>query len=70
MVIVIIDTMMLFSVETGLEHAGILDRSADSGCWVHLQKQETKRNDEGSSVASPMPKSVLFNGREDKLLRE
>ena len=35
-----------------------------------MQKQETKRIDGGSPVASPMPKSVLSGGREDLLLRE
>ena len=43
----------------------LLDRSADSGCQAPLQKQETKRIDGGSPVASPMPKSVLSGGRKD-----
>ena len=48
----------------------LLDRSADSGRWTPLQKQETKRIGRGSPVASPMPKSVLSGGKEDQLLRE
>ena len=48
----------------------LLGRSADSGCQAPLQKQETKRIGGGSSVVSPMPKSVLSGGREDRLLRE
>ena len=48
----------------------MLGRSAGSGRWTPLQKQETKRIEGGSHVASPMPKSVLSGGREDQLLRE
>ena len=48
----------------------LLGRSVDSGCWAPLQKQDTKRIGGGSSVASPMPKSVLSGGREYQLLRE
>ena len=47
-----------------------LGRSADSGCRAPLKKQETKRIDGGSPVASPMPKSVLSSGKKDQLLRE
>ena len=47
-----------------------LGRSADFGCRAHLQKQDTKRIGGGSPVASPMPKSILSGGREDRLLRE
>ena len=48
----------------------LLDRSANFGRWNPLQKQETKRIGGGSSVASPMLKSVLFGGKEYQLLRE
>ena len=59
--------MMLFSTGTGLECVGIagpelelsLGRSAGLGHWTFLQKQETKRIGGASSVAAPMPKSVL-----------
>ena len=59
--------MMPFSTEIGLEHVGIvgselelpLGRSAGSGCWTPLQKQETNRIGGGSPIASSMPKSVL-----------
>ena len=58
---------MPFSIRIGLERVGIarpklelsLGRSADSGRWTPLRKQETKRIDGGSPVAAPMPKSVL-----------
>ena len=62
--------MMLFQPELGLSMLDFLGRSADSVRWTPLQKQETKRIDGGSSVASPMPKLVLSKGREDQLLRE
>ena len=62
--------MMLFQPELGLSVLDLLGWSADSVRWTSLQKQETKRIDGGSLVASPMPKSVLFGGREDQLLRE
>ena len=70
--------MMPFSTRTGLERVGIvgpelelsLGRSAGSGRWTPLQKQETKRIGGGSSVAALMPKSVLSRGREYQLLRE
>ena len=62
--------MMLFQPELGLSVLDLLGRSADSGRWTPLQKQETKRIDRGSPVASPMPKSILSSGREDQLLRE
>ena len=42
----------------------------DSVRWTPLQKQETKRIGGGSPVASPMPKLVLSEGKEDELLRE
>ena len=48
----------------------LLGRSTVSGRWAPLQKQETKRIGGGLPVASPMPKLVLFGGREDQLLRE
>ena len=70
--------MMPFSIGTGLECVRIaglelelsLGRSVDFGRWTPLQKQERKRIGGGSSVAAPMPKSVLSCGREYKLLRE
>ena len=62
--------MMFFQPELGLSVLDSLGRSVDSVCWTSLQKQETKRMDGGSPVASPMPKSVLSGGREDQLLRE
>ena len=63
--------MMPFSTGTGLERVGIagpelelpLGRSAGSGRWTHLQKQETKRIGEGSPVAATMSKSVLSCGK-------
>ena len=69
--------MMHFSTGTGLERVGIampelklpLGRSVGSGRWTPLQKQETKMIGGGSPVATPMPKSVLFCGREYQLLR-
>ena len=69
---------MPFSTRTRLERVGIvgpelklsLGRSAGSGCWTPLQKQETKRIGGGSPVAAPMPKSVLSCEREYQLLRE
>ena len=48
----------------------LLGWSTDSVRWTPLQKQETKRIGGGTPVASPMPKSVLSEGREDQLLRE
>ena len=52
----------------------LLGRSAGSGRWTPLQKQETKRigggGGGGSPVAVPMPKSVFSCGREYQLLRE
>ena len=60
----------LFQPELGWSVLGLLGRSADSARWAPFQKQETKRIGEGSSVASPMPKSVRSGGREDQLLRE
>ena len=48
----------------------LLGRYADSGCRAPMQKQATKRIDGGLPVASPMPKSVLSDGREDRLLRK
>ena len=62
--------MMIFQPELGLSVFELLGRSADSGCRAPLQKQETKRIDGGSPVASPMPKSILSGGREDQLLME
>ena len=62
--------MMFFRPELGWSVLELLNRSAVFGRWALLQKQETKRIDGGSPVASPMPKLVLSNGREDKLFRE
>ena len=62
--------MMFFQPELGWSVLELLGWSADSVCWTLLQKQETKRIDGGLSVASPMPKLVIFGGREDQLLRE
>ena len=70
--------MMHFSTGTGLERVGIvgpelelsLGRSVGFGRCTPLQKQERKRIGEGSSVAAPMPKSILSCGREYQLLRE
>ena len=62
--------MMLFQPKLGLSVLDLLDRSADSVRWTPLQKQETKRIGGGSPVASSMPKSVLFGGREDQLVME
>ena len=59
-----------FQSELGLSMLDLLDRSTVSGCWAPLQKQETKMIGGGSLVASPMPKLVLFGGREYQLLRE
>ena len=61
---------MLFQPELGSSVLDLLCRSTDSVRWTPLQKQEIKRIGEGSSVASPVPKAVLFKGREDQLLRE
>ena len=63
-------TMMLFQPELGLSVLDLLGWSADSVRWTRLKKQETKRIGGGLPVSSPMPKSVLSRGREDKLLRE
>ena len=57
---------MPFSTGTGLEHVGnarpelelLLGRSAGSGRWTPLQKQERRRVGGASPVAAPMPKSV------------
>ena len=62
--------MMLFQPELGWSVLELLGRSAVSRRWAPLQKQETKRIGGGSPVASPMPKSVLFDGKEDQLIRE
>ena len=48
----------------------MLGRSTDSGCRAPLKKQVTKRIGGGSPVTSPMPKSVLSDVREDRLLRK
>ena len=58
--------MMFFQQELGWSLLELLGRSADSGCRALLQKQETKKIGGGSPVASPMPKSVLSNEREDQ----
>ena len=70
--------MMPFSTETGPERVGIagselelsLGRSAGSGRWTPLQKQEIKRTGRSLPVAALMPKSVLSCEREYQLLRE
>ena len=59
-----------FSIGLGLSVLDLLGRSAVSGHRAPLQIQETKRIDEGSPVASPMPKSVLSGKREDQLHKE
>ena len=59
--------MMSLSTRTGLERVGMagpelelsLGRSAGSGRWTPLEKQETMRIGGGSPVASLMPKSVI-----------
>ena len=51
--------MMFFQPELGWSVLKLLGRSADSGRWTLLQKQETKMIGGGSPVTSPMPKSVL-----------
>ena len=60
----------VFSIETGLERAGI----ARSVRWLWTSGSSSKirnKNDQcGSPVASPMPKSVLSSGRENQLLKE
>ena len=69
--------MMPFSIGIRLERVGIagpelelpLGRSAGSGRWTPLEKQETKRIGGGSPVVALMPKSVLSCGREYQLLR-
>ena len=68
--------MIHFLIEIGLERVGIvgpklelpLDQSDGSERWTPLKKQETKRIGGGSSVTSPMPKSV-YNERKDQLFR-
>ena len=62
--------MMFFQPELGWSVLGLLGWSVDSACWAPLQKQETKSFGGGLPVASPMPKSVRSDGREDQLLRE
>ena len=52
--------MMFFQSELGLSVLDLLGRSTDSVRWTPLQKQETKKIGGDSSVAYPMPKSVLF----------
>ena len=61
---------MLFQSELGLSVLDLLDRSVGSRRWTPLQKQETTKDRRGSSVAAPMPKSVLSGEREYQLLRE
>ena len=61
---------MLFQSEGGLSVLDLLGRFADSVRWTPLQKQETKRINGSSPVASLMPKSVLSGGREDQPLRQ
>ena len=59
----------VYSTETGLELAGVVG----SVCWLWTSGSSAKirnKNDRRRSpVASPMPKLVLFGGREDQLLR-
>ena len=45
---------MFFQSELGLSVLELLGQSAISRRWAHLQKQETKRIDGGSPVASPI----------------
>ena len=61
---------MIFQLELGWSVLELLGWSVNFGCRAPLQKQEIKRIGGGSPVASPMPKSVLSGGREDRLLRE
>ena len=54
--------MMPFSIGTGLERDGIVGPELNyrwARCCALLQKQITKKIGGGSSVVSPMPKSVL-----------
>ena len=63
--------MMFFQLELGWSVLESLGRSAGSGRWTPLKKQETKKGSMGDSpIATPMPKSVLSGEREDQLLRE
>ena len=62
--------MMFFQSELGWSVLELLNRSVDSRCRAPLQKHETKMIGGGSSVASPMPNSVISGGRGDQLLRE
>ena len=68
--IIILNLMMFFRSEQGWSVLELLGRSAVSGHWALLQKQETKKIDGGSPVASLMLKSILSGGREDQLLRK
>ena len=62
--------MMPFSIGIGLEHVRIagselgapLGQSTGSGCYVPLQKQETRGDRRGLPVVTPMPKLVLLCG--------
>ena len=56
--------MMFFQLELGWNMLELLDWSVYSGCRAPLQKQETKRINGGSPVASLMPKSVLSDGKD------
>ena len=62
--------MVLFQSELDWSVLESLGRSSVPGRQAPLQKQETKRIDGGSLIASPMLKSVIFGGREDQLLKE
>ena len=62
--------MMLFRSKLGWSVLELLGWSVISERWAPLQNQETKRIGGGSLVASPMPKSIFSEGREDQLLKE
>ena len=70
--------MMHFLIRIVLERVKIvgpelelsLGRSASSRRWTFLQKQKRKRIGGDSSVAVPMPKSVLSCGIEYQPLRK
>ena len=62
--------IMSFSTKTEMERVGIVGLV----CWLWTldssAKKETKRIGGGSSIASPMPKSILSGERKDQLLKE
>ena len=62
--------MMLFQPELGLSVLDLLGRSTDSVRWTPSSSAKSRKEGigGGSAVASLMPKSVLFGGREDHYL--